>query len=168
MNFDQAIEIVGIHEGAYSTDRNDRGNYTPSGVFKGTKYGISALSYPHLDIKNLTWQQAKDIYYKDFWLQNNIHLINKDLRLFTLDSVINHGSAGGIKLLQSAAGVKQDGVVGPKTIQASQKVSAWDFARVRSDYYVTITQNGFNDENDRKQLKGWLRRNLAILKQSLS
>ncbi len=54
MTFDQVIDIIGVSEGAYSTDRADRGNWTSGkvgeGLFKGTKYGISAMTYPNMDI----------------------------------------------------------------------------------------------------------------------
>lgn len=32
-----------------------------------TKFGVSRKSYPNLDIANLTEQQAKEIYYRDYW-----------------------------------------------------------------------------------------------------
>jgi hypothetical protein len=34
---------------------------------KGIKYGISAASYPTLDISNVTLTQAQDIYEADYW-----------------------------------------------------------------------------------------------------
>jgi len=172
MNFEEAVLLVGVSEGKYSSDPKDRGNWTTgqvgSGIFKGSKFGISAMTYPHLDIKNLTWEQAKSIYLTDFWNRYKIPLLKPDLRLFVFDSIINHGPSGGIKLLQRAAKVSQDGVIGSNTIQASLKVTVWDMAQARSDYYVEITQNGFNDENDQAQLKGWLRRNLRVLRESIA
>jgi lysozyme family protein len=172
MSFEEILKIVGIAEGGFSTDRSDRGNWSTGkvgvGVFKGSKFGISGMSYPNLDIQNLTWEQAQEIYLTDFWMKYKIHLVNPAIQLFLFDSIVNHGPSGGIKLLQAAAGVAQDGVIGDQTIRASMKVTPWDFARVRSDYFVTITQNGTNDDNDRRQLKGWLRRNLNILHESIS
>lgn len=168
MNFEDAVKLVGISEGKYSSDPKDRGNYTPDGEFKGSKYGISSLSYPNLDIKNLSWDQAKQIYLTDFWNKYKISQLKPDLRLFLFDSIINHGPTGGIKLLQRAAKITQDGIIGPATIKISYNVTPWDFAQVRSDYYVEITQNGFNDNNDSTQLKGWLRRNLRVLKESIA
>ena len=41
-NWQRAYPFVLNMEGGLSTDRNDKGNYTPSGEFKGTKFGISA------------------------------------------------------------------------------------------------------------------------------
>jgi len=47
-------------------DSNCAGSKQGRGELKGTKYGIAAKSYPHLDIKNLTLDQAKAIYMQDF------------------------------------------------------------------------------------------------------
>ena len=49
-------EIIGI-EGGYVNDPKDKGGET--------KYGISKRSYPHLDIKNLTLNEAEYIYYNE-------------------------------------------------------------------------------------------------------
>ena len=57
--FLKAFEKVLRHEGGYVNDPLDLGGET--------KYGISKRSYPHLDIKNLTLDQAKQIYFRDFW-----------------------------------------------------------------------------------------------------
>jgi len=46
-------------EGGYSIDPDDPGGET--------KYGISKRSYPNIDIKNLTPDQAFEIYKADFW-----------------------------------------------------------------------------------------------------
>ena len=57
ITFDEAFRRLIGHEGGYSTDRRDPGNWTGGkvgvGVLKGTKYGIAANTYPNLDIKNL-------------------------------------------------------------------------------------------------------------------
>lgn len=171
MTFEFCIEKIGISEGGFSEDKYDRGNWTSGkvgvGQLKGSKFGISAMTYPTLDIKSLTWEQGKEIYLSDFWKKYRIGEIHEPVRLFALDCVINHGGTGGIKLLQRACGIKQDGVVGSVTIAHSKRVSPWTFAEVRANYYVEITQNGFNDENDRKQLKGWINRVLHVLKYSI-
>ena len=66
-NWQRAYPFVLNMEGGLSTDRNDKGNYTPSGEFKGTKFGIVRTPYPHLDIANPTREQALDIYRRDYW-----------------------------------------------------------------------------------------------------
>lgn len=57
--------------GGWTINPNDPGNWTGGkkgeGDLKGTKWGIAANTYPHLDIKNLTRQQADEIYMRDYW-----------------------------------------------------------------------------------------------------
>ena len=65
MNFDQAFTALIGNEGNYTLNHKDRGNWTGgmsgAGQLRGTKYGISAASYPAVDIKNLTLEAAKAI-----------------------------------------------------------------------------------------------------------
>lgn len=168
MTFEKAIEYVGLEEGGFSNNKNDRGNWTSGKVgvreLKGTKYGISAMSYPHLDIKNLTWDQAKAIYLQDFWNKNSIGSFPAPLRLPLLDSIINHGAKGGIKILQTAAGVKADGILGAVTLTSANNVSPFTFAQARSDFYVDIVKR---DLSQLGFLKGWQRRNLRVLEISI-
>jgi hypothetical protein len=90
-NWQRAYPFVLNMEGGLSTDRNDKGNYTPSGEFKGTKFGISARSYPHLDIANLTREQALDIYRRDYWEPSGAAAAPWPLCLALFDTAINHG-----------------------------------------------------------------------------
>ena len=55
--FCAAVQVIIMHEGGWQHDPRDRGNWTGGevgrGECKGTKYGISAASYPALDIEIL-------------------------------------------------------------------------------------------------------------------
>jgi len=67
--FWRALSPVLKEEGGLSLDRHDKGNWTGErvgvGALKGTKYGIAASSYPDLDIRHLTVEQAGAIYRKE-------------------------------------------------------------------------------------------------------
>lgn len=123
--FDAAFERVIGHEGGFQNDRNDRGNWTSGkigvGELKGTKYGVSAMSYPHLDIKNLTLDQSKAIYKRDFWDKARCDELPRGLDFLIFDTAINSGVGRAVRLLQEAAGVTADGAFGPKTLAAVQK-----------------------------------------------
>lgn len=58
--FYSAVSFTLKWEGGYSNNPADPGGET--------NFGISKRSYPMLDIKNLTIEQAKAIYYLDYWL----------------------------------------------------------------------------------------------------
>jgi len=64
--FRRALSFVLKEEGGLSLDRYDSGNWTGGrvgvGALKGTKYGIATSSYPDLDIRRLTVEQAGAIY----------------------------------------------------------------------------------------------------------
>ena len=122
MTFDEAFEKLIGHEGGFQNDPKDRGNWTGGkigkGELKGTKFGISAASYPHLDIKNITLAEAKAIYKRDFWdetLRDLIHLIQPPLDFTLFDIAVNSGVPTAHKYLQKALGVKADGIIGPRT-----------------------------------------------------
>jgi len=59
--FERFFRDILRHEGGYVNHPNDPGGET--------NYGISKRQYPHLDIKNLTREQAKVIYYYDYWVK---------------------------------------------------------------------------------------------------
>lgn len=122
MNFEKAFERLIGHEGGYSTDRNDPGNWTGgkvgSGTLKGTKYGIAANTYPNLDIKNLTIEQAKTIYKKDWWDKLGADQLHPAIVYQLWDFAVNAGKSRAIKELQQAISVPDDGIIGPKTIAA--------------------------------------------------
>lgn len=94
--FDQAFDwVIGV-EGAYNNDPNDSGNWTGcapgEGEFKGTNWGISACVYKNLDIINLTKEQAKAIYYRDYWLLSGSDSEHWPLALVIFDSAVQHGA----------------------------------------------------------------------------
>ena len=125
-NFANSLAFTLKYEGGYSSNRKDPGNWTGGkvgvGTLKGTKYGIAAHSYPSLDIKNLTLDDVKPIYEKNYWRPIQGDSLPLGIDLATFDSGVMSGPARGAKWLQAALGVKQDGVVGPNTL-AKARVS---------------------------------------------
>ena len=114
IDFDRAFDRLIDHEGGYSDDARDPGNWTGGrvnvGELKGTKFGIASHSYPYLDIKNMTLSEAKSIYKRDFWdVLGDAHPAVK-FQLF--DAAVNHGHGNSIRFLQRAVNVADDGVWG--------------------------------------------------------
>jgi lysozyme family protein len=120
MNFDLAFERLIGHEGGYSDDSRDLGNWTGgkvgAGELKGTKYGIAAHAYPHLDIKMLTLEQAKSIYRSDYW--EVLGQAHPSIKFQLFDAAVNHGKGNAIRFLQRAVKVADDGAWG-KVSQAA-------------------------------------------------
>ena len=120
--FDKAFLIVVGHEGGYSAVRADSGNWTGgavgSGSLHGTRYGISAASYPTLDILALRQVDAAVIYRRDYWDKVQGDHLPPALALLVFDAAVNNGVARATRWLQSALGVRVDGVIGPVTMVA--------------------------------------------------
>jgi lysozyme family protein len=124
VNFDQAFERLLGHEGVLSMDPNDRGNWTGGqkgvGTLKGSKYGISAMSYPNEDIANLTVERAKAIYARDFWGPAGCDAVPAAARFDLFDFAVNSGVTTAVRNLQRACGADVDGKLGPRTLSALQ------------------------------------------------
>ena len=58
-NFPACIKFTLQYEGGFQNAPNDPGNYRPDGTLVGTNFGISAASYPTLDIRDLTQPEAE-------------------------------------------------------------------------------------------------------------
>lgn len=165
VDFDKAFDRVIGHEGAFQAIHGDRGNWTSGvvgkGVLKGTKFGISAMTYPNLDIRSLTVQQAKEIYHKDWWVKLGMDLFKPALSYQMFDAAINHGMGNATKMLQRAVGTPDDGIIGPKTRAAVNAMLLNDilmcFLSERLDFMTYI---GTWDDYG----KGWARRIAKNLK----
>lgn len=144
--FQRSMQRVRGHEGGFQDDSRDRGNWTSGvigkGELKGTKYGISAMTYPAEDIKNMSFERACELYYRDWWIPLNLNRFPAVLRYQLLDGAIHHGQHSTNRLLQRAVGAVDDGVVGPKTIAAVGSVEPQDlpllFLAERLDFMTNV------------------------------
>lgn len=91
-DFETAFEFIMKWEGGYVNNKKDPGGET--------KYGISKRSYPNLDIKNLTREDAKKIYLKDFWNGSTADEYPKPLNIVIFDTAVNMGISRALKFLE--------------------------------------------------------------------
>lgn len=145
--FDKAVTFVLSVEGNYSNDPADPGGET--------KYGISKASFPDIDIKNLTRDQAIEIYRTQFWNRCNCDMIPAQLGMVLFDSAINQGPSTAIRMLQKSLNVTADGVMGPSTIAACLNA---DVRQVLPDF---IARRAMQYATQREIIRfglGWFRR----------
>lgn len=109
-------------DGGWTINRNDRGNWTGGavgkGVLKGTKFGIAANTYPHIDIKNLTREQADAIYIRDYWAWAWGDAWPTGLDQVTYDATVNSGSGRGPKWTCQALGFAKADLAATKQAHA--------------------------------------------------
>lgn len=82
-NFDRSVDFVLKWEGGYVCDNTDPGGET--------NFGISKKAYPNLDIRNLSKQDAKDIYYRDYWRNIGCDGMEYPLDIISFDTGVNCG-----------------------------------------------------------------------------
>lgn len=126
-NLPACLNVTLKHEGGYTNNRKDRGNWTSGkvgvGTLKGTKYGIAAHAYPSLDIKNLTVNDVKPIYEKDYWKPARCENLPFGVDLAVFDFAVNSGVSRSVRYLQSVVGAKQDGKAGNETVTKTAAMS---------------------------------------------
>ena len=154
--FDDIIEVVLKHEGGYVNDPVDPGGET--------NFGIAKRSHPDVDIKNLTKEGAKEIYYQDYWMKNRVPQLPDELKHIYFDMCINQGRGRAVKILQQAANakganLKVDGGLGPKTIGALNGVELQRVRAYRIKYYADLVTRKPDLE---KFYFGWFRRGLEV------
>lgn len=151
-NFDEAIRTVLENEGAVIVDDPK----DPGGL---SRYGISHRSYPTVDIRNLTEDQAIEIYRRDWWHYDGI--IDQRVATKILDSCVNLGEHAAIYLLQEIVlqVVKPDGLFGPVTEDCLNRMDPQALltayrAKLVAHYEDIVEAN----PSQVKFLKGWLAR----------
>lgn len=116
-DFLPAVTLTLLHEGGYVNDPLDRGGET--------NFGISKRSYPSVDIKSLTRDQAIAIYQRDYWRYGQIQDQSVANKLF--DMAVLTSPKRAVQLFQSsicACGhiFPIDGLWGPRTIAAANAI----------------------------------------------
>lgn len=114
MNFDQSFEKLIGHEGRYSNNPADPGGETMFGV---TKVVARAHGY-NGNMIDLPLNAAKLIYKSSYWDKARCDELPEEVRFDTFDAAVNSGVGQAVKFLQRAAGVQDDGVIGPRTLSA--------------------------------------------------
>jgi len=159
MNFETVFDRLIGHEGGWSDDPRDPGNWTGGrpnvGQLKGTKFGIAANTYPDIDIKGLTLDAAKAIYRRDWWDKIHADEMPGAVAYQVWDFAVNAGMSRAVISLQRAVGVADDGKIGPRTLAAVAAMSVTDvlsrFNAERLEFYASLSTWATYG-------KGWARR----------
>ena len=148
-NFENAVTIIFEREGGHLSADEAKKQGDPGGE---TKFGISKRSYPELDISALTRKQAKDIYYNDYWKPTKCDFLDWPMCLFVFDSAVNQGTNAATRMMQKALGAKDDGVIGPITIDLMAQAGKWHAAK-----FMAIRARRYAETNNFDKFgEGWL------------
>lgn len=167
-SFSHALAFVLAREGGYVNDPTDKGGETKYGIsdrrdgLADGKTDVDGDGKPDTRIKELTEEQAGQIYFRDYWYPSYCSQWPDGISLFVFDSAVQHSPKKAIQLLQEAVGFTGkavDGIVGKDTRAAVSSADAeWLLTRCflrRSRYYAEIIKA---NSSQGKYLNGWFNR----------
>lgn len=152
MGFEAAVDLILDLEGNDTLTDDPR---DPGGV---TRYGISQRAFPSADIRNLTREQAIDLYRTHYWARVRGDDLPWPVALAVFDGAVNQGQGTAVKALQRAVGVSADGVLGQATIAAVRTLPASEVLKrvmqERMAKYLSL--------NKPEYTRGWANRIIAV------
>ncbi|WP_068449137.1 glycoside hydrolase family 108 protein [Caviibacter abscessus] len=160
--FNEIFDFILLVEGGYSNHPLDKGGKTKYGIIEreARKHGYSG------DMRDLSKEIAKSIYYKDYYLINKLDKVDSSkIALSICDIAVNCGNKTACKKVQqvlndiSDCQLTVDGIIGQKTLKALNKIDESKFLsayhKAQADYYRAIVSR---KPNQSVFLKGWLNR----------
>jgi lysozyme family protein len=131
-----------------------------------TRFGISQRAHKDVDIENLTYDKASDIYYEHYYKPAKTRSFPIDLQEIYLDMVVNMGYSRAVKVVQRAVNAKGadlivDGKLGPKTLGAvkDKNLEPERLTAYRVVYYVELCKKR---PSMWKYYFGWYRRSTEV------
>lgn len=114
------VDMVLAYEGGFVDNPNDKGGPTNFGITIDTLASWRKCQVTADDIKNLTSQEAGEIYQSKYLVaQNYDQLTDVKLRAAMVDFGVLCGPVNATMSLQSVLGQIKDGICGPATITAA-------------------------------------------------
>jgi lysozyme family protein len=163
--FDDAFEYVLKNEGTYSNDPADSGGPTMWGIIQSEYSRWLGRPASIADVKAITKDIAKKIYYKWYWLPLQLDLVvSSKVAIAVFDQGVNRGIGWPPKKIQGIVGTVQDGHIGPKTLAALNAMNP--------NYFITafepVVEKSYQDivarrPSQRIFLRGWLNRARRLL-----
>jgi lysozyme family protein len=152
------IDDIIRREGGFVNHPNDRGGPTKYGITLSTLRQVRNPYVTANDIKSLTEGEARAIY-RDLYLRPFEFVTDASLLELLVDCAVNHGVKKAINFLQSALGVKADGIAGIKTQAALRAESPEQIYRKilaeRIKFYGDLISR---DPSQSVFAAGWMRR----------
>lgn len=117
-NFDAALKALLKHEGGYVNHPADPGGMTNLGVTKRVWEEWVGHAVDEQTMRNLTPDLVAPLYKKRYWDAVRADDLPSGVDFVVFDCAVNSGVGRASKFLQQAAGVTDDGKIGPGTLQA--------------------------------------------------
>lgn len=154
--FNDAVNLTLDFEGGTNHTVHDRGGLT--------KWGIAERNYPQVRSNSFTINDAKDIYFKDYWFKSACDEFPAPLAKFMFDTAVNCGQISAAKWLQSSCNIaggniEVDGIIGNITVESVKSLLVYipisGLSGHRLSRYVYMIEKY---PEQIKFIRGWVRR----------
>jgi lysozyme family protein len=147
-------------EGGYVNHPKDPGGETDRGVTKRVYDAYrKRKGLPARNVRKMTHPELKEIYRQHYWDVVRGDELPPGIDLMTFDMAVNSGPARAARHLQSALGVKPDGIIGNMTLAAARECEQRDQEHVVIAKMAQSRLNWLDDLSTWKTFgKGWTRR----------
>ncbi|WP_214476666.1 glycosyl hydrolase 108 family protein [Mesorhizobium sp. dw_380] len=166
-NFERAQEIVREFEGGYSDDPKDPGGATNFGITFRTLAAWRGKPVTKADVANMSYQEAKEIYFSQYWSKSSCGAMPGPLALAVYNVAVHAGLGTAATYLQKAlnrngSAVAVDGGIGGETLGAipaapladviSSVIDLYD-AKLRAHPNYEHFKKGFNRRVNKLRLE---------------
>lgn len=174
MTFKDVLEKTLKYEGGYVNDPNDRGQETYRGISRKAWPNFAGwfIVDAHKPLKTnqiiddkILDKRIEEFYKANFWDKNKLGQIkNIEVAEKIFDLAVNTGNTKFIQkllnLLKPALALKEDGIIGPKTIEAINNFKPQDALVGGLRYLQALWYNNIVNKNpsQAKFLTSWVRR----------
>ena len=164
--FNEIIEEVLEAEGGFVNDPDDLGGATNFGVTQKSYSAFLGSEASVDDVRNMTRDEAKECYKKDFWNPAKVDRLPDNLKHIYFDMVVNMGRKNAGKIIQQAVNTKKnqslleiDGIVGSGTLSHVESLTLKDVLVERSMFFANNCFDGSRFAKRTRQnkfLRGWI------------
>tara|TARA_R110002020_G_scaffold156437_2_gene338546 strand:+ start:2076 stop:2678 length:603 start_codon:yes stop_codon:yes gene_type:complete len=164
--FNEIIKEVLRAEGGYVHDPDDKGGATNYGVTQQSFSDFLGREATIEEIKNMSIEDAKECYKKDFWIPSKIDRLPDNLKHIYFDMVVNMGRKNAGKIIQQSVNTKKgstvlevDGIVGSGTLSHVSDLTLQDVLVERAMFFANNCFDGSRFAKRTRQnkfLRGWI------------
>lgn len=122
-NFAAALAFTLSQEGGFVDNPADPGGATNKGITLVTYQRYVRTNGTVADLASIPDEFVESVYRDAYWRQVNGDNLPAGVDLLVFDMAVNAGPSASAKLLQSAVGETQDGIIGPRTLAATAAAS---------------------------------------------
>ena len=140
----------------YTNRPSDRGGPTKWGITQKAWSEYVGHQAHELEIQGITEQQARIFYEQMYVKAPRFDMLAPLLMPMVVDCGVNHGVSQAAKWVQRAVGAKEDGLIGPKTLDLVQSTNLLAvYLRVCASRFKLYGRIVHGDVSQAEYIHGW-------------